>query len=161
MTTTALIGLGFLLVGGLSQPVDGAVFEEREFPNELTRVRYKALIEELRCLVCQNQNIADSDAELATDLRNKVFELLLEGRSDAEIMDFMVARYGDFVRYRPPVKALTIALWVGPVALLAGGIGLLVFQIRRQSRSTPDIDLSQEQRVNELLAERDQRSSSS
>ena len=141
---------------GLPQPVAGAVFEERRFPNELTRIRYKALIEELRCLVCQNQNIADSDAELAADLRGKVFELLLDGRSDTEIMDFMVKRYGDFVLYRPPIKAVTGGLWAGPALLLAGGIGLLVYQVRRQRLRPAESDDSQDRTVRKLLAEPDE-----
>ena len=143
-----VVALALAMLGGLAAPAQGAVFEQRNFPNEIMKVRYKALIDELRCLVCQNQNIADSDAELAQDLRNKVFELLMAGRSDTEILDFMVARYGDFVLYRPPVKALTVGLWAGPLILLVGGIWLLVAQIRKQGKRAP---VSEERRQ---LAER-------
>src|SRR5690554_6030905 len=85
--------------------------------------RYKALAEELRCLVCQNQSLADSSAELAGDLRDEVREQMASGRSDEEIKAFLVARYGDFVLFRPPLKETTWPLWAGPFALLAAGAG--------------------------------------
>jgi cytochrome c-type biogenesis protein CcmH len=84
------------------------------------------LAEQLRCLVCQNQTIADSNAELAVDLRRQIREQIAQGRSDGQIADFMVERYGDFVLYRPPVKAVTLLLWFGPPALLLFGIVLLL-----------------------------------
>ncbi len=84
----------------------------------LLEKRAMALAEELRCLVCQNQTIADSHAELAVDLKNQIREKLKAGMSEAQIIDFMVARYGDFVLYRPPLKATTLPLWIGPFALL-------------------------------------------
>ncbi len=105
-----------------------AVFEAREFRSPAEEARYKQLIDELRCLVCQNQNIADSDADLARDLRDRVHRMVNDGKSEREIVDFMVARYGDFVLYRPPFKATTVALWVGPFVL---GIAALVVLIRR------------------------------
>ncbi|MDH5436877.1 MAG: cytochrome c-type biogenesis protein CcmH, partial [Gammaproteobacteria bacterium] len=83
--------------------------------------RYRNLIGELRCLVCQNQSLADSDAELAVDMRNEVHKKISAGKSNDEIIDFLVERYGDFVRYRPPVKATTFLLWFGPFLLLALG----------------------------------------
>jgi len=83
--------------------------------------RVMALSEELRCLVCQNQSLADSHADLAVDLRNQVRELMREGKTDDQIREFMVARYGDFVLYKPPVKPTTVVLWVGPFVLLLGG----------------------------------------
>ena len=89
---------------------------------------------ELRCLVCQNETIAASHADLAVDLRNQVREMLRQGRSDAEIMQYMTDRYGDFVLYRPPVKPTTWVLWYGPAALLVGGITALVLVLRRRSR---------------------------
>ena len=89
---------------------------------------------ELRCLVCQNETIAASHAELAVDLRNQVREMLRQGRSEAEIMSYMTDRYGDFVRYRPPVKPTTWVLWYGPAVLLAGGVSALVLVLRRRSR---------------------------
>lgn len=89
---------------------------------------------ELRCLVCQNQTIADSNAALAVDLRTQVREQLRAGRSDAEIIDYMTARYGDFVLYRPPVKPTTLILWLGPVAMLVLGVAVLLVVLRRRSR---------------------------
>ena len=97
--------------------------------------RLAKLSEELRCLVCQNQNIADSNAELAQDLRREIRGMIKSGKSDKEIIDFMVARYGDFVLYRPPVQGNTLLLWVGPIALLIAGLILLVrYQRRRAQR---------------------------
>jgi cytochrome c-type biogenesis protein CcmH len=89
---------------------------------------------ELRCLVCQNQTIADSHADLAQDLRRQVREMLVRGDTDQQIIDYMTARYGDFVLYRPPFKATTALLWVGPALLLLGGFGVLVVVLRRRSR---------------------------
>jgi cytochrome c-type biogenesis protein CcmH len=93
---------------------------------------------ELRCLVCQNQTIADSHADLAQDLRRQVREMLQRGESDQQIIDFMTARYGDFVLYRPPVKATTLILWFGPGLLLVAGLGTLVWVLRRRSRMSAD-----------------------
>jgi cytochrome c-type biogenesis protein CcmH len=96
--------------------------------------RLQAIAIELRCLVCQNQTIADSNADLAVDLRNQVREMLRQGKSDREIIDYMTARYGDFVLYRPPVKGTTALLWFGPVTLLLAGLTVLVLVLRRRSR---------------------------
>ena len=96
--------------------------------------RMQAIAVELRCLVCQNQTIADSNAELAVDLRNQVREMLRQGKSQREIIDYMTARYGDFVLYRPPVNAATTLLWFGPLALLVGGVATLWLVLRRRNR---------------------------
>lgn len=96
--------------------------------------RVMQLAEELRCLVCQNQTIADSNAELAIDLRNQVRDMLKAGKSDKEIKEYMVQRYGDFVLYRPPVKATTTLLWVGPFALLLVGLAILLFKLRQRAQ---------------------------
>ena len=96
--------------------------------------RMQAIAIELRCLVCQNQTIADSHADLAVDLRNQVREMLRQGKTDREIIDYMTARYGDFVLYRPPVKGTTMLLWFGPAVLLVGGVGILWLVLRRRSR---------------------------
>ena len=93
---------------------------------------------ELRCLVCQNQTIADSNAPLAVDLRRETRELLKQGKSDAEVVDYMTARYGDFVLYRPPLRATTALLWFGPALLLLGGGTVLVVVLRRRSRMAAD-----------------------
>jgi cytochrome c-type biogenesis protein CcmH len=95
--------------------------------------RVMALSAELRCLVCQNQSLADSHADLAVDLRNQVRDMLASGKSEAEVKAFMTERYGDFVLYRPPVKATTVLLWVGPFVLrLAAVAGLFVYLARRR-----------------------------
>jgi cytochrome c-type biogenesis protein CcmH len=100
--------------------------------------RVMRIAAELRCLVCQNQTIADSHADLAQDLRRQVREMIQKGQSDAEILEFMTARYGDFVLYRPPVKGTTLLLWFGPVLLLGGGVVVLVTVLRRRNRLPPE-----------------------
>jgi cytochrome c-type biogenesis protein CcmH len=115
------------------------------------RVRDVAL--ELRCLVCQNQTLADSNAELAADLRNSIREQLVHGASEREVLDFMVARYGDFVLYRPPLKASTVALWTGPFVLLAAGFFLLVRRIRRRPPESAPLSEAERARAAELLKE--------
>jgi cytochrome c-type biogenesis protein CcmH len=100
--------------------------------------RVVAITAELRCLVCQNQTIADSHSGLADDLRNQVREQLKSGASDQQVLQFMTDRYGDFVLYRPPWKASTVLLWAGPTAFLAVGLGALVMVLRRRARLAPD-----------------------
>lgn len=102
-----------------------------------------AISEELRCLVCQNQTIADSHADLAVDLRNQVREKLSHGMSDRAVIDFMVQRYGDFVLFRPPVKATTWLLWFGPFLFLIGGLVFLGLKLRRRARNMPAVVLSE------------------
>ena len=109
------------------------------------QARYEKLADELRCLVCQNQTIGDSNAELAVDLRGQVRRMLEEGASDQEILDYMVARYGNFVRYRPPLEPATAALWVGPVLLMLTGAGVAAAVILRRSRLPLEDDLPPEQ----------------
>ena len=106
--------------------------EEVAHPDARVEQRLKDLGEELRCLVCQNQTIADSAAPLALDLRNQIRAQIAQGRSDDEIRAYMVERYGDFVLYKPPFKAITVLLWVGPFALLALGVGILAVVLRRR-----------------------------
>ena len=115
--------------------------------------RLIAISEELRCLVCQNESLAGSRADLAQDLRREIRTLIKANKSDAEIMDFMVSRYGDFVRYRPPVKPITWALWFGPFLLLIGGLVFLVRMVRRRQRSTeaPVLDPAQRAKAQSLL----------
>jgi cytochrome c-type biogenesis protein CcmH len=106
--------------------------------------RVTSLAHELRCLVCQNQTLADSNAPLAVDLRGQIREQLKAGKSERDVMDFMVQRYGDFVLYRPPFKASTVALWLGPFALLALGAWLF---LRRVRKSAPQPPLSEAERT--------------
>jgi cytochrome c-type biogenesis protein CcmH len=114
---------------------------------------YETLTAELRCLVCQNQNIADSNAELAGDLRRQVYEMLQQGKSKAEIVDFMTARYGDFVLYNPPFKAKTGMLWLGPFAFLIVGFVTLFFIIKRRKIKKQDAQPSSDrlEKVRRLL----------
>ncbi len=117
--------------------------------------RVTALTAELRCLVCQNQSLADSHADLAIDLKNQVRAMMKEGRTDAEIKTFMTERYGDFVLYRPPVKATTWALWIGPFVLLAAAVAGLFAYLRRRRAAigTEAVPLTPDQqgRVRALL----------
>jgi cytochrome c-type biogenesis protein CcmH len=118
--------------------------------------RVQKLGEELRCLVCQNQTIADSNAGLAVDLKNQIREQLKAGRSDRQILDYMVERYGDFVLYRPPVKATTVLLWAGPFVLFALGVGAAVVIVRRrreQVAAAPEITDEQRRKAAQLLQE--------
>lgn len=108
--------------------------------------RVMTLAEELRCLVCQNQTIADSNAPLAVDLREQVRERMRQGASDAEIIDYMVQRYGDFVRYRPPVNVATLLLWFGPVVLLLAGFFVLLRRLRAP-RVEPQAQLTEAERT--------------
>jgi cytochrome c-type biogenesis protein CcmH len=114
----------------------------REAPPEAAdpalEARMVRITSELRCLVCQNQTIADSNAALAVDLRQETREMLRKGKSDAEIVDYMTARYGDFVLYRPPLRATTVLLWFGPALLLAVGGAVLVIVVRRRSHMAAD-----------------------
>ncbi len=115
--------------------------------------RMTALTNELRCLVCQNQTIADSNAPLAIDLKNEVREKIKQGQSDSEIIDFMVARYGDFVLYRPPFKATTLVLWLGPLLLLATGLFVLFRRLaRRRPAAETELSGAERERAAKLLA---------
>lgn len=136
--------LGVALSGNLQAAID-----TYEFENEADRQRYRTLVEELRCPKCQNQNIADSNAPIAMDLRAEIYRMLEEGRSNDEIIEHLVLRYGDFVRYKPPLDARTFLLWFGPAALLLGGMGALLVIVRRRRRiesSPTSNELSPEER---------------
>ena len=144
-------------------PVGGAIAVQ---PNEVLKdseleARARNLSKDIRCLVCQNQSIDDSNAGLARDLRVLVRERLSEGDSDEQILDFLVKRYGDFVLLKPPVKASTYALWYGPIVIFVlGVIGLVVFMRgRRPTPATQPAALSEdeERRISALLDENDQK----
>ena len=121
-----------------------AAVEYKKFDTPQQEEAYKVLIEELRCLVCQNQTIADSNAALAQDLRRQVYEMLQQGKSKDEIATFMTDRYGDFVLYNPPFKAKTGILWIGPVIFLLIGLVMLIV-ISRRKKGIVNIKLSDEE----------------
>lgn len=125
-----------------------AAAERPEFSNPQSEQRYLGLIEEIRCLVCQNQSLADSNAELARDLRSEIRRMIETGRSNAQIVEFLVERYGDFVLYRPPLKGATWLLWFGPFLLLPGALAIAFVLIRKQARAgAADKPLSAAQRA--------------
>ena len=123
--------------------------------------RLQHLSEELRCLVCQNQTIADSNAELAQDLRHEIRGMIKDGKTDKEIIDFMVVRYGDFVLYRPPVKGTTLLLWGGPVALMLLGLFALIRYLRQRTTrinaEDQPLTAAEASRADALLKEIDQK----
>ena len=126
------LAFALLLAAGGADAIDPLPFKD-----DAEAVRFQRLVAELRCTVCQNQNLADSNAELAKDLRQRVFEKMQEGRSDAEIKQFLVERYGDFVLYRPPVKPSTWLLWFGPGVVVLIGAAMVVLSVRRRARALP------------------------
>ena len=126
-----------LLLGLAVSATAHAAIDTYDFKDEAERERYRTLTEELRCPKCQNQNIADSNAPIAMDLREEIFRMLEEGKSNDEIVAYLVDRYGDFVRYNPPVNATTLLLWYGPAGLLILGFGVLtVILVRRRRADT-------------------------
>lgn len=130
LAVTALLVIGAPALHAKEAPLAAA--------DPATEARMLRLAAELRCLVCQNQTIADSSAPLAEDLRRQVREMIVRGDSDTQILEFMTQRYGDFVLYRPPLKGTTAALWFGPIVLLLGGLGVFIVVLRRRSRLAPD-----------------------
>lgn len=122
-------------------------------------VRYQNILEELRCLVCQNQTLADSPSDFATDIRVEIKEMLEQGATDKEILKFMSDRYGDFVLYKPPVRPRTLLLWFGPFLLLFGGVIIALTMIRKRAvaESFKELDENEKQRLKDLLkSEEDQ-----
>lgn len=145
----------FLLIILLVPYLAGAEEARPLIDNPLVEARLKHLAVELRCLVCQNQTLADSHAPLAEDLRREVREMIAKDMSDKDIIEFLVTRYGDFILYRPPLKATTTLLWVGPFVLLIAGVAALVLVLRRRQKKLVDLSLSEEERnrVARLLSE--------
>jgi len=120
--------------------------------DETVEKRMVDISSELRCLVCQNESLSGSHAELANDLRREIRTLIRDGKSDSEIMEFMTNRYGDFVRYRPPLKGTTLLLWFGPALFLVGGFAVLVLYLRRRNKAITNVPLSEiEQRQADRL----------
>ncbi len=142
-----VIFLVFCLLGWLA-PVQASI-EAYQFESAEMEADYNQLINELRCLVCQNQNLAGSDADLARDLRRETYDMLNEGKSQQQVIDFMVERYGDFVLYRPQFKSTTYLLWLGPFLLL---LCVLVFLVRRLlSAAKPEVDAEAVARAKHIL----------
>ncbi|MBP3363018.1 MULTISPECIES: cytochrome c-type biogenesis protein [Pseudomonas] len=140
----AAVVFGLTLTG-----VAHAAIDTYEFANDAERDRFRELTKELRCPKCQNQDIADSNAPIATDLRREIYRMLGEGKDNQQILDFMVARYGDFVLYKPALTGKTAVLWFGPLALLVGGlvvIGVIVGRRRRTEQVEGSDTLSAEER---------------
>lgn len=137
-----------------------ATIDAFPFDDPAKEERYRQLTEELRCLVCQNQSLADSNAELALDLRRQVYRKVRDGESSEAIVDYMVARYGDFVLYRPPVRPMTWLLWFGPLLLLAIGSVVLIRFVRRRSAEaaaeSAELDAGERARLTALLREDDE-----
>jgi cytochrome c-type biogenesis protein CcmH len=129
-----------------------AAISTYEFQEPAQEQQFRSLVAELRCPKCQNQNIADSNAPLAQDLRQRVYEMVQAGQSNDEITQFMVTRYGDFITYRPPLRPTTWLLWFGPFSMMGIAALALVFWIRRRGRQ-PATDLTEQerQRLNDLL----------
>ncbi len=149
---STILGVALLFSVGLTTPPAYAVLEPLKFESSSQESRYKALIAELRCLVCQNQNLADSNADLARDLRLLTYNMILSGSSDTEIVQFMVSRYGDFVLYRPPFKPSTALLWFAPLIFLAGGCFVLfrIFQ-SRNNNSLSNVSSAQREKLRKLM----------
>jgi cytochrome c-type biogenesis protein CcmH len=132
-------GCAWALLLALALPFAAAAKEAAPASDDpVLEAKVMRIAAELRCLVCQNQTIADSHADLAQDLRNQVREMLRQGKGEAEILAYMTDRYGDFVLYRPPVKSTTTLLWFGPAVLLIGGVIVLIVVLRRRSRLPDD-----------------------
>lgn len=151
-----LLGLVLALPAALpaAAPEPAPVDDTAPFADAALEGRFRALTRELRCLVCQNETIADSHAELAVDLRREIRVMLEAGRSDREILAFMTDRYGQFVLYRPPFSTVTLVLWTGPLLLLAAGAVLLRRRLRRVERAeAPSLDESARRRVERWLRE--------
>ena len=143
-----LIGSFLLLLLALPAAASINVYE---FEEEEKRQRFDVLIQELRCPKCQNQNIADSDAGVAKLIKDRVYKLVQEGKSEVEITDHMIERYGDFVTYRPPVRRSTFFLWFGPVLALLIAVVLLIFFVSRDKQKSKALSNDEEAKLQQLL----------
>jgi len=146
----------WVLIVAMLLPVSAVAQEAQPLAeNPQAEARLKALAVELRCLVCQNQTLADSNAPLAEDLRREVREMIANNMSDQEIIDFLVERYGDFVLYRPPLRPATTLLWIGPFLLLIIGGTALFLALRRRQQTLSDAVVSEadHERVKQLLSD--------
>ena len=146
----AIVSLATVVLFGLSLPSLAAI-ESLEFATAGEESRYQNMIGQLRCLVCQNQNLADSNADLAKDLRAKTYQMIRSGASDTEIVDFMVTRYGDFVLYRPPLRGRTALLWGGPFIFLLIALAVFFYTLRRRRIVAEPLNRKQQSRAAKLL----------
>ncbi len=141
-----------LLLGFSSTALFAGSIEAYRFDDPVKEARYKVLIEELRCLVCQNQNLADSNAELAQDMRRLTYDMVRRGASNEEVSTYMVQRYGDFVLYLPPFKTSTALLWTGPFILLVASVLVLILFVRRRNREVvPELTRADHESIQRLL----------
>jgi cytochrome c-type biogenesis protein CcmH len=149
--------LVLLAAFSISMAAVAAPIETFQFDSPETEKVFHKLSEEIRCLVCQNQNIAESNAYLAKDLRLEIYTMLSEGKTEDEIVDFMVERYGDYVLYRPPFKPMTWLLWFGPIIVFAFGLVFVVRFMKSQNTGKQRESLSEEEmdRIKDLHAEQD------
>lgn len=126
----------FCLMLGLFVVAAHAAIEQYPFNSSQQQLDFNILIHEMRCLVCQNQDLADSNAPLAVDLRNQIYQLVQQGQTRAEVIDYMTARYGDFVLYKPPFKPRTYVLWLAPFIMLMFSLGGLVIMVKRRYKQS-------------------------
>ena len=148
LLTAAVFSLGLVTLAH-------AAIDAYAFRDEAERARYAELTKDLRCPKCQNQDIADSNAPIAADLRKEIFRMLGEGKDNQQIIDFMVDRYGDFVRYKPALTGKTALLWFGPAGLLLGGVVIIAVIVRRRRAERTDspntLSAEERQRLDHLL----------
>lgn len=129
-----------------------AAIDVDQLENDDLRARYQTLIDELRCPKCQNQNLAGSDAPIATDLRQELRRQLREGKSDQEILNYLVVRYGEYITYRPPFDARTALLWAGPALMvIVGAVVILVLLRRHRPQTSPALSAAERERLQRLL----------
>lgn len=155
-----------LLILCLIGPSGWAAIDTHEFENDVQRLRYQSFIDEMRCPKCQNQNLSGSDSPIAMDLRRELYLMIQDGRSDKEIVDFMVERYGEYILYRPRVSPVTLLLWFGPALLLLIGIGVLIVIVRQRrlqsQHSAPQaLSAAEQAHLTELLQQTNAKESSS
>lgn len=147
--------VGLLIIALLACIKVHATIDPYEFDNEAQHERYQHFIEDMRCPKCQNQNLAGSDAPIANDLRHELQRLLKEGKSDREITDYMVSRYGEFILYEPPFDKKTAALWLAPIVFFAVGVVVLINVARRRSvtKTSPELTEDEKVKLQQLLRE--------
>ncbi|MDB6062974.1 MAG: ccmH [Verrucomicrobiaceae bacterium] len=147
----------FLIFGLLLSALAHAAIDPYDFDTDAQRERYRHFIEDMRCPKCQNQNLAGSDAPIAQDLRHELHRLLIEGKDDRQIVDYMVSRYGEFILYNPPFDKKTAILWLAPLGFIVIGGAVLAVVIRRRAKlntvDAPALSPAEQQRINALLNE--------